>query len=126
MTLRAVVTECHLVAWAFAHNPSAVRWRRSVLTLEVGHPGSDTHRPGRSPRALAGVMGSCIHTCSMGSSSIPLGSSFSHRSHQRTHSWRKPIRGPGAACCGQAWGHGPISPFLTPRCPSRKRGTAFV
>ncbi len=56
---------------------------------------------------------------------IPVSVSFSHWSHQRRHSWRKPIAGPGWPSCGKACDQGPISPLRGPGRPSIRRGTAF-
>ena len=46
-----------------------------------------------------------------GSFSAPFAIPFNQRSHQRLHSSRKPIAGPGKPLCGSLWPQGPISPL---------------
>ena len=79
-----------------------------------GQVSSPTHRPGRSAWWPAGATGSCIHARSIGSSMTPVAASLSQWSHQRRHSWRKPIAGPGSPSCGNACDHGPIRPLRGP------------
>ena len=57
---------------------------------------------------------------------IPVSSPFSHWSHQRRHSWRKPIAGPGSTSSGNECDHGPISPFEGASSPARSLRTASV
>ena len=67
--------------------------------------------------------GSCIHARSIGSSMIAGVAALECSSHQRTHSWRKPISGPGArsrATCP----HGPTSPLRGTSRFARSRKTA--
>ena len=50
---------------------------------------------------------------------------FSHWSHQRKASCRKPMRGSGTAKCGYLCAHGPIMAFRVVRSPFISRGTAL-
>ena len=68
---------------------------------------------------------SSIQARSIGSEVIPLSTPFSHRSHQRRHSCRKPIAGPGAPMCGYRWLQGPTSPMRGPGRSRSRRKTAF-
>ncbi len=58
---------------------------------------------------------------------MPLGSSSSQCRHQRMHSSRKPIFGPGTPQFGYMWVHGPIMPLRGPLrfCISRNTGSEY-
>ena len=106
--------------------PSALSRSRRACTRGDGHTSSATQRPGTSSIQGAGGTDSCIHTRSIGSSAMPVSTSFSQWSHQRSASWRKPIAGPGVTMCGNECGHGPMSPLRGPDSPSSRRSTLLV
>jgi hypothetical protein len=60
---------------------------------------------------------------SAGSSKKPFSSPLSAWSKNRTHSWRKPIAGPGAPASGPVCPHGPISPRTGASTCSTMRST---
>ena len=101
---------------------AAPPWRCSA-TATPARPPSARRAPRRSCR---GAAESCIQARSIGSSMIPVSMPLSQWSHQRTHSWRKPMLGPGSASSGNACAHGPMRPLRGTESPSSSRGTAFV
>ena len=67
-----------------------------------------------------------IQARSIGSSMMPVSMPFSHLSHQRRHSCRKPICGPGKAKFGYLCAHGPTRPFFGQRRCSSMRKIGLV
>ena len=80
---------------------SAAAPRRRVSMRDDGHSSSATQRPGRTSYIGRGSTESCIQTRSIGSSMTPVSMPLSQWSNQRTHSWRKPMLGPGSALVGE-------------------------
>ena len=95
-----------------SREPAVGQPQPSLLDARRG-PGLLRHPAARrAPRAAPRAPPAPASTrASSGSSAMPVSSPFSHWSHQRRHSWRKPIAGPGSTSSGNACDHGPISPF---------------